>query len=425
MQENILHFIWKHQYYNIAHPVTDLGETIQVLKQGYHNLNAGPDFEQSKIKIGEVEWNGDVEIHVKSSDWNSHKHQFDKAYNKVILHVVWQKNKKVNREDGTVLPTLELINLVDKKLLEKVDGLIKSIEPISCASQLHTIPEIAIVDTIHRSLVKRLERKARLVLQELEHSNGDWSEVAYRLFMRQMGMKINSESFYDLAQLVPYRLIKKYSHSQASIEVLLFGTSGLLESAKEDSYMQTLKTEYKFLAHKHKLAHKLKPEQWKFLRLRPSNFPSLRLAQAAALLANPNSIFELFTEFSDTKELTNNLKLTTSDYWRSHYRFGKKVDNRIPNFGKSSSDLLLINVVSPLLAAYTLHIDNNMYMDKAIELTENIKPERNRILNEWKRVNIVAKNGGESQGLIELYNENCIKKNCLSCGIGYSILKKK
>ncbi len=424
MRENILHFIWKHQYYTIAKAVTKTGEVVQVKMAGIHNNDAGPDFEQAKLVIGTVEWNGDVEIHIKSSDWDAHKHQFDKAYNRVILHVVWEMDKEVVREDKTILPTLELRELVNEELLEKVDGLINSIETISCASQLTPITDIIIVDAIQRALVKRLERKAELVLQELDVSNGDWAEVAYNLFMRQMGMKVNGDAFYDLASLIPYRLIRKYNQSITSIEALLFGASGLLHIAKEDEYMQQLKTEHNFLAHKHGLTQQLAPEQWKFMRLRPSNFPTLRLAQTAALLVRPTHIFELFTEFEDAKALEQNLIFKTSAYWNTHYRFGKEAKNKVPKFGKTSIDLLFLNVVAPLLAAYSLHIDDQTYIDKAIGLTEHIKPEKNRIINDWVSNGISPQNGGESQGLIELYNESCKKKNCLNCSIGFSILKR-
>lgn len=423
MRENILHFIWQHQYYNFTQAVTYSGDSIQILHQGNQNNNAGPDFEQAKINIGKVEWNGDVEIHLKSSDWKAHKHQFDKSYNRVVLHVVWEHDKEVRREDGTFLPTLVIKELVDNELLHKVDGLINSIESIPCLSQIHKISKITLIDTIQRVLISRLERKSEMVLVELETTKGDWAEVAYRLLMRQMGMKVNGDSFYDLAELVPYKLIRKYSHSQMSLEALLFGVSGLLKMAKDDEYTQFLKGEYAFLNQKHQLLNELKPQQWKFMRLRPSNFPTLRLAQTAALLAQTTNIFEIFTSFSDAKEFTRGFELTTSDYWKSHYRFCKLSKKKVPDFGKSSVDLLLLNVVAPLLVAYSKKTDDQVYLNKAIVITEQVKSEKNRIIRQWEKVDIHPKNGAESQGLIELYNEHCAAKKCLNCGIGYSILK--
>lgn len=423
MRENILHFIWKHQYYKVAQAVTDLGDVVQVLNQGNHNNDAGPDFEQGKLKIGEVEWNGDVEIHVKSSDWNTHNHQHDPAYNKVILHVVWLKDKDVKRHDNTVLPTLELMPLVDQKLLSKVDSLINNLTSIGCSNLLPNVPEIVVSEVIQRSLIKRLERKAEVALKELHDSNGDWAEVAYRLFMSQMGMKVNAISFYELALKVPYKLVNKYSHSLPSVEALLFGVSGLLEASKEDDYVKELKEEFKFLAYKHNLVNHQTPQLWKFLRLRPSNFPTLRLAQTASLMVHPLPIFELFTEFSKVEDLVANLKLIPSSYWSTHYKFGKESKGEVPPMGKNSADLLLLNVVAPLLTAYGLTVDDQTYIDKALKITESLKPEKNRIIKDWNSVEIVPRNGAESQGLIELYNESCLKKKCLKCGIGYNILK--
>lgn len=425
MRENILHFIWKHQYYKVTQAITDLGDSIQVLKQGNHNHDAGPDFEQARLNIGDVEWNGDVEIHVKSSDWNLHNHQYDPAYNKVILHVVWQKDKDVKRKDGTILPTLELKPLVEEKLLSNVDSLMNNLKSIGCSNQLLSVPDIVISDVIQRSLIKRLERKAEVALKELQISNGDWAEVAYRLFMRQMGMKVNEKSFYELALRVPYKLVNKYSHSLLSVEALLFGVSGLLETSKEDDYVRKLKKEFKFLEHKHIIDKQLSSQLWKFLRLRPSNFPTLRLAQSASLLTSSVSIFELFMSFSKVEDLVNKLKLNPSYYWNNHYRFGKESKGKAPAMGKNSTDLLLLNVVAPLLTAYGLTIDNNTYIDKALKITESLKPEKNRIIREWHSVEIIPRNGAESQGLIELYNEGCLKKKCLNCGIGYNILKSQ
>ena len=425
MQENILHFIWQHQYFNIAQALTSDGDQIHVFKQGIYNSNAGADFENSKIKLGNVEWNGDIEIHVKSSDWDAHKHQNDKAYNKVILHVVWQNDKKIKREDHTLIPTLELKDLVDAKLINNAESLINSMEPIPCASQINLVSNYTVVETIHKSLIKRLERKSELVLAELKSAKGDWSETAYRLLMRQMGMKVNGELFYELSKAVPYHLIRKHKHSLTSIEALLFGASGLLLSSKEDEYILELKKEYEFLKNKHNLLKQLEPQNWKFMRLRPSNFPSLRIAQVASILTSSADIFECLTEFSEGKEVVLKLNVITSDYWLTHYRFTKEESKKVPALGKSSIDLILLNVVSPLLAAYSTQIADDIYIEKAINLTEQLKPEQNRIIKNWQQLNITPTNGAESQGLIELYNESCAYKKCLNCGIGFKLLNKE
>ena len=424
MQENILHFIWQHQYFKVAKAKTSDGEYIQVFKQGIYNTNAGPDFEEAKVLIGDVEWNGDIEIHVKSSDWATHKHQHDKSYNKVVLHVVWENDKKITREDQTLIPTLELKVLVDAHLISKIESLINSIEPIPCASQINLVPDLTVIETIHKSLIKRLERKSELVLDELKTAKGDWSETAYRLLMRQMGMKVNGELFYELAKSVPYHLIRKYKHSITSIEALLFGTSGFLFSSKESEYILELRKEYTFLKNKHHLVKQFEPHHWKFMRLRPSNFPTLRIAQAASILTTSSDIFEWLTEFSITKEVQNRLKVNTSIYWHTHYRFTLKENKKVPSLGKSSIDLILLNVVSPLLAAYSIYNTDDNYMTRAVNLMEGLKPEQNRIIKKWQQLSINPINGAESQGLIELYNEECMHKKCLSCAIGFKLLNK-
>jgi len=419
MREDILHFIWQHQYYKIANAFTQSGELIQVSKPGTHNNDAGPDFEQAKLKIDNVEWNGDVEIHVKSSDWNAHKHQLDKAYNKVVLHVVWENDKEVEREDETSLPTLVLRDLVGEHLLTQVAELLNNLQPISCSSQLQQVPAIIKHEVVQRALVKRLERKATLVLSERTNSKGDWEEVAYRLLMKQMGMKVNGQAFYELAVSVPYKLIRKYSTDLFKIEALLFGMSGLLKPG-EKGYPEKLKEEFSFLAHKHSLLPKIAVENWKFMRLRPSNFPTLRLAQVAALLANSTTLFSLFIEQAHLIERED---FTTSTYWKAHYRFNKEAAKKVPKFGAPSIDLLKINVVAPLLMAYGLFNDDPLHIAKALALLETLKPEHNRIIAAWQQVGISPKNGGDAQGLIELYNESCLPKKCLNCGIGFNLLK--
>lgn len=421
MREQILHFIWEHQYFKIGKASTLDGLPIKVINAGHINVNAGPDFEQAKLFIGDVEWNGDVEIHIKSSDWSTHSHQLDKAYNKVVLHVVWVNDKPVYREDGTIMPTLELKYLVDEEVLKKAEILLNTLASIPCYTQLHGVPEIIITNEIERAFIKRLERKAKVVMDILSTTKGDWQEVTYRFFMRQMGMKVNGEAFNELAVIIPYSLVKKYSDSVFKIESLFFGASGLLKTKTKDSYMLKLEKEYNFLAHKHKLTRELNPELWKLLRLRPANFPTLRLAQSVAMLAKNTSLFSLFTECPETIN-TSNFKV--SEYWKTHYTFNVKAAKSVPAFGKASLDLLLINVVAPLLAAFSKSIDKPVYITKALDLLSSIKPENNKIIRTWKELNIEPINAGQTQGLIELYNESCLAKKCLSCGIGFNIIKQ-
>ncbi len=421
MREQILHFIWEHQYYDIGKGFTQDNLPIQVIKTGKPHINAGPDFEQAKLLIGKVEWNGDVEIHIKSSDWDAHKHQLDKAYNKVVLHVVWVNDKLVKREDGTFMPTLVLQPIVQADVLEKAETLLGSLAPVPCATQILAVPNIIITNEIQRTLIKRLARKAAIITTELIEAKGNWNEVTYRVFMRQMGMKVNSNAFYDLALIIPYALIRKYAHSVFQIESLLFGASGLLTNSNDD-YAIELGKEYEFLTHKHKIKRQLNAENWKFLRLRPANFPTLRLAQAAAILASPEALFDIFIE---QEALQIKLQCNPSSYWKKHYKFGVKANGKVPTLGKASIDLIGINVVAPVLTAYSKSIQNDEYIQQALALLEQLKPEQNKIIRIWEGLSVKAANAGESQGLIELYNENCSNKTCLTCGIGFNLIKHK
>lgn len=422
MQEKLLNFIWQHQLYSAKQLKTTEGEAIQLIKSGFINENAGPDFLHACIKIGAVTWNGAVEIHINSNDWDTHGHQNDKAYNKVILHVVWKHTKEVKRQDNTLIPTLELAPIVPFSFIEKAEHLLNNLEPIACASQIHNVNAITRTQEIERKLIERLERKASHVLQLLAINKGDWSETVYQSLMKQMGMKVNSHAFETLATKLPYRLIKKYAEKTLQVEALLFGVAGLLPKSSLDNYEANIIKEFEFLKIKHSITYLMEAQQWKFLRLRPANFPTLRLAQAASILASKQSLFEHLVAFKNSKELMSYLKGVPSEYWSSHYRFGKVSNTQIGGMGTTALHLLLLNVAAPLLVAYSIHAGNQSYMEKALHVMQSLPPEKNKITRAWAKMDVLANTGAESQGLIELFNENCKEKKCLSCGIGFAVV---
>lgn len=422
MREQLLHFIWQHQHFKNMGLVTTDGELLEVQKPGFLNEDAGPDFTEGRIKIGDVSWLGDIEIHIKSSHWAAHGHQNNMAYNKVILHVVWAYNKPAYRQDGTLIPTLELAPLVPASFIAKTEQLLNTLEAVACGSQLALVKPVLVAQEIERKLVARLQRKATAVLQVLNHTKGDWAETTYRLLMRQMGMKVNSYPFEILAKKLPYATLKKYVGKPLQMEALLFGMAGLLPSMASHPHEDQLINEFNYLAAKHKLSPALEVHQWKFLRLRPANFPTLRLAQAAALLATNTSLFEAFTSFSRPNELTQFLGAQASSYWATHYRFGKPARKTPASLGQTSRHLILLNVAAPLLAAYSLYVANSAYMHKAIEVMQSLPAEQNKITKRWKEMGVLSESGAQSQGLIELFNEHCQTKKCLTCGIGYAIL---
>lgn len=422
MNELLLHVIWNYQFFQKSNLQTAHGETVNILKQGNYNTNAGPDFLHARICIGETEWNGHVEIHVLSSGWNAHKHQEDNAYQNVVLHVVWENDKDINRPDGTPLPVLELKQIVNPKLLENYKGLVQNNSPIPCSSQLSSVASITRWSAVEQALVQRLEKKSGKVLQWLKEANDDWEETAFQLLAQNFGMKINAEPFYLAAKTIPIKTIRKHLNNLSQMEALLFGQAGMLLSAGDD-YVRTLKKEYEFLKHKYSLEQKVNVVQWKFLRLRPASFPTIRMAQLAALLQSVKSLWSSLMEINNFKEAEKLFAIETSPYWKEHYRFGKKSARPIPAFGKDIRNNILINTLTPLWAAYGKAKDEPEWMEKALTLLQHIPSEKNRITRLYETLDWKSKTAFDSQGLIELHNEMCMQRKCLDCAVGISLLK--
>lgn len=424
MTESFLHYIWQFQYFDKKELVTTAGDSITIIKQGILNTDAGPDFSQVKIKIGAIDWAGSVEIHIQSSGWYEHKHQEDAAYENVVLHVVWEENKPVQRKDGTRLPTLELKNRTDKTLLKSYQKLITNTSVIPCQSAFENVNAVIRHSMIDKAAMTRLEEKSKQVLKLLEINQGDWEETAYQLLAAGFGFKVNKDPFLQLAKALPYKLIRKHRLKVEQVEALLFGQAGFLMAKTKDEYLTRLYNEFEFLNKKYNLAqNQLHPSQWKFLRLRPANFPSLRIAQFAALLSVKENIFSALLEIENYRDLESLFRVQTSPYWKQHYRFSKPVAGAVPELGADSREVLLINTVIPLLIAYGQSRDDWSYVDRAVQFLQQIPAEKNKIMRTWQQVNCVATNAFESQGLIELYNNFCQRRACLNCTIGSAILK--
>lgn len=424
MTESFLHYLWQFQYFDKKELITTTGESITILNPGILNTDAGPDFAQAKIKIGEIDWAGSVEIHIQSSGWYDHKHHEDAAYENVVLHVVWEENKLVQRKDGTRLPTLQLKDRADKALLNSYQKLVTNTSVIPCQSTFANVNEVTRHSMIDKAAMIRVEAKSKQVLKLLETNQGDWEETAYQLLASGFGFKVNKDSFLQLARALPYKLIRKHRAKVEQVEALLFGQAGFLVAKTKDEYLTRLYTEFEFLSKKYNLTQsQLHPAQWKFLRLRPSNFPSLRIAQFAALLSLQENIFSVLIETENYKDLESLLRIETSPYWKNHYWFTKPVEGTVPEIGADSREVLLINTIIPLLIAYGQSRDDWNYVDRAILFLQQIPPERNKIIRTWQQLGSVPTNAFETQGLIELYNNFCQRRACLNCTIGSSILK--
>lgn len=423
MTEAFIHYLWQFQQFNKSLLRTTNQEPIRVLKTGILNTNAGPDFSQARIQIGEIEWAGNIEIHSKSSDWNSHNHQFDGAYNNVILHVVWENDKPIVRADGSEIPTLELKPLTDTTLLQKYQLLLTNKSVIPCAPQFKDVSDLARIATLDKVLTKRLIQKSTIVEELLEENQGDWEETAYQLLAKNFGFKLNSEAFLRLAKNLPLKVLQKHRDNLTQIEAILFGQSGLL--TETDDYSKKLIQEYDFLGAKYSLkAQMLGSHEWKLLRTRPANFPTIRIAQLAKLISLQKSFFSVFTQTESIEDLRKTLQIKQSEYWQEHYHFGKALGKKMNGLGKDSIDNLLINTVIPLLTCYSQKMDNQAYMDRAIAFLESFPSESNHIIDMWKNLGLEIKTAFDAQASIELYNNFCNQKKCLQCNIGIEILKK-
>lgn len=425
MQESFLHYIWRYQYFDKRDLITTDGQPIDILYPGHYNTDAGPDFKEAKVKIGNLEWLGSVEIHLKSSDWNAHKHQNDLAYNNTILHVVWESDGDIQREDNSILPTLQLKDRVDPALLNKYNKLINHPATyISCENQWRNVANITKLSMLDKMAMERLDEKSAVVLSLLENNKGDWEEAAYQLLLKNFGFKINSEPFLTLAKSIPFKIIKKHAQDLNQIEALLFGMAGFLDEPDDERSLKLAK-EFVYLKQKYHLDQKLHKFQWKYLRLRPANFPTVRIAQIASILYQQPSVFELLVKTDDLKKLSSWLKSKPSPYWEEHHSFGKQSKSKYKGLGTSSVESLLINTAVALKVAYGKQIDNQDFIDKAVELLEQLKPEKNNITEKWKAVGLDIKSAFDSQASIQLHNNYCKKKRCLNCNIGTSLIRVK
>jgi hypothetical protein len=424
MEEAFLHFIWKFQAFNKTNLSTTAGEELNIIKQGVFNTDAGPDFLNAKVIIDGIEWFGHIEIHSKASDWYKHHHGKNPAYDNVILHVVFENDQPVNRKDNTWIPTLDLSQRLDFDLYGNYRSLVSSISPVPCSYKLPNVSDQVKISTLDKALIQRLESKGRLVIDLLKENNGDWDETAYQLLAKNFGFKINSEAFLDLSKAIPYKYLKKHSDQLLQVEAMLFGVGGFLKLNDSDEYSDILKREYSFLRHKYQLEDReLNLSKWKFLRLRPANFPTIRIAQFAAAIASVKNLFSCLLEIKNFKEAEKLFSAKLSAYWQTHYNFNKKDAFTNDGIGDSSIENLIINTVCPILAAYRMETDGSKYLEQALALLENIRAENNRIVKLYNGNAFKIKTAFDSQAVIELHNNFCMPRKCLDCSIGTSIIK--
>ena len=416
MTERLLQFIWQFQYFNKGDLQTTTGEEIQIISPGTYNTNQGPDFTEAKIMIGKTLWAGHVELHLLSSDWNKHKHQHDKNYNNVILHVVWEDDFP----DYT-MPVLNLKNRIAKILLQKYEELMNTKGFIPCETRISSVRPIVLQSWKERLLAERLIRKSAIVETFLNQNNQHWEETFWWLLARNFGIKINADAFEAMARSLPVNILAKHKNQIHQLEALLMGQANLLSGKFIDDYSNLIQREYEF----YKSKYKLKPGIYTpfFLRMRPGNFPTIRLAQLAMLIHQSVHLFSKIKETDSLKDVKKWLDVTANDYWHYHYRFGDSSSFKKKNLGAAMVDNILINTVCTVLFAYGHFNKEQKFKEKALQWLEEITAESNSITRGYAQAGLKIKNAYDSQALIELKNEYCSNKKCLDCAIGNALLK--
>lgn len=423
MKEDFLHFVWKYKLLKPVELKTTTSESVEIIDQGQHNQDAGPDFLAAKIRINGTLWAGNVEIHTKSDDWYKHHHDQDETYKNVILHVVFKHNKEVQDIHNNNIPVLEISSYLQDGVYERYELFMVSHTWIPCANYLDQANNLIISNWINRMLIERLESKSNEMIEFHKYFNYDWDKTFYYFLAKSFGFKNNSTPFGILAQRTPLNLLMKHRDNLTVIEALLFGQAGLLEEEFLDAYPSLLKKEYSFLKHKYTLEH-MDGSTWMFGKLRPPNFPTIRISQFAQLIHRSGRLFSKLLEAKTVKEIHTILQVKGSPYWDNHYRFDKVSRKTSKNLGESSVDNIIINTVCPLKFIYGRDKMKPGISDSAIDLLTQIPPENNTIVKNWKHTGIKAKNAAESQALIQLKKNYCTLKKCLNCAIGLDLMRK-
>ncbi|PZD78066.1 DUF2851 family protein [Mesonia sp. K7] len=424
MREDLLHFVWKYKKFDFLNLQTTDGEGLEIINIGIHNQNeSGPDFQQAQIVINNIKWAGNVEMHLNSSDWFAHQHQEDDNYNNVILHVVWNDDVEVYRKDQTKIPTLEISNFISTEVIENYRELLasKNYHFINCESFFGEFSDFTLQNWLERVYLEKLEEKSVLVNQLLNQNANHWDEVLFLLLARSFGLNVNGQAFFEIAQSIGYKNIQKLNDS-AQIEALFLGQANLLKDKKEDVYYQNLQKEYTYLKTKFDLPNSF--TQVAFFKLRPPNFPTIRLSQLAQVYTKHKNLFREVISAKSTEEIYKLFDFSTSTYWETHYTFEKESKKSKKKINQKFIDLLVINTIVPIRFAYQKHKDV-LKTDELLTFMRDLKREENTLVKKFNQLkNNLAKNALESQALIFLKKNYCDKNKCLDCQLGLQFLER-
>ncbi|MGE0077336.1 MAG: DUF2851 family protein [Bacteroidales bacterium] len=422
MNEYLLHFIWKYKPFLFNGIKTNPNEVIEIIDPGEHNRNSGPDFFNAKIKIGNTLWVGNVEMHIDASDWYAHGHHTDKSYNNVILHVVVNNNRQAKTLSGIDIPTITV--QYPTNLEENLNDITNSGSWIPCAKQLQGVNPITIKSWIEKMMVERLEQKTSAVTTSVSECGNSWEEAFYRSVVRCFGLKINAVPAELLAKTTPLKLLAKHKDNLFQLEAIMFGQAGLLNNSEtEDEYQLSLKIEYNYLQRK----LNLKPidgAMWKFMRLRPPAFPTVRIAQLSMLIHKSSSLFSRIIEANNVKEIEGLLTVDTSEYWKTHYTFGNQSPVKEKHLGNQTIETIILNSVIPFMFAYSETRGKPELKEKSLTMLETLPPEKNSIINNFGIIGLNTLSSFESQALLHLKTNHCDLHKCIFCQIGASILLK-
>lgn len=421
MKEDFLHYLWKFKKFDTLNLKTVNHEEITIINTGNYLELAGPDFFNAQIKIGNQKWAGNVEIHLKSSDWYAHNHEKDAAYENVILHVVWEHDTEIFRQNNTEIPVLVLKDYISSEIVLNYNSLTLPKSWIFCEKQITQVGSFVFKNWQERLFFERLERKSKSIYDLLEETNQDWEAVLFCLLAKNFGLNTNGNSFLQLAKAIPFSIIRKESFELENLEALFFGSAGLLDSNKEDVYFKDLKFRYFYLLHKYQL-EKVYIEPVQFFKHRPDNFPTIRLSQLANLYHEHQNLFSKVIELKSIADIYKLLNSSAGLYWQNHYQFDKESPKKRKTLSNSFIDLLVINTIIPLQFAYSKTRGESVSED-LISILDEISPEKNSIIEKFKSFGIKSANAFDTQSLLQLKKEYCDVNGCLKCAVGMELLK--
>lgn len=421
MTEAFLHYVWKNQLFDKSGLRTTCGSPVTVIHAGEHNHHSGPDFFNARIRIAETYWAGTVEIHMQSSEWRKHRHHEDAAYDNCILHVVLKKDAEVFNTKGSRIFCLELLGLVPVGAWNNYLNLIGTDRWIPCSHRIREVDGLVVKNWLRSLASERLVRRSDEFLVLLERNESDLELTMFQFMCTGFGFQVNNLPFSVLSRMIPWQLIQRNRNNLLQVEAIMFGCSGFLNKELDDDYYNKLRSEFSFFRNAYKL-EQLEVSNWKFMRLRPGNFPTVRIAQLSALLVKSENLFSSILQLKDWASGKEFFNIHASSYWDRYYNFGKRSSSLVKSLGQDSIANLFINVIVPSMFSYGILNSLPKYKERAMVLLEQVPPERNSLMNSWSGIGIQAHSALESQALLELKKRYCSEKKCLTCRIGKELI---